>query len=68
VEEKQWKRSGKGSKKGGNLRKGQAAGDIDGTTMAEGSQTKHYSNFLSGVNDFFSTSKGGRWDGGPHDY
>ncbi|GJZ96707.1 reverse transcriptase domain-containing protein [Tanacetum coccineum] len=64
VEAKQWERSGKGNKKRGNLRKGQAVGDTDGTTMAEGSQTKDYSNFLSGVSNFFSASRGGRWDGG----
>ncbi|GKF84585.1 hypothetical protein Tco_0249483 [Tanacetum coccineum] len=34
VEAKQRKRSGKDNKKGGNLKKGQAAGDTDGTTMA----------------------------------
>ncbi|GKA74811.1 hypothetical protein Tco_0781113 [Tanacetum coccineum] len=54
----------KAVKKGGNLRKGQAVGNIDGTTMTKGSQTKDYSNFLSRVSDFFSTSRGGRWDGG----
>ncbi|GJY01794.1 hypothetical protein Tco_0359946 [Tanacetum coccineum] len=37
------------AKKGGNLKKGQNAGNTDGTTMAEGSQTKDYSNFLSRV-------------------
>ncbi|GKC58859.1 hypothetical protein Tco_1086457, partial [Tanacetum coccineum] len=58
------KRLDKGSKKGGNLRKGQVVGHIDGTTMAEGSQTKNYSNFLSGVSNFFSTSREGRWDRG----
>ncbi|GKB94695.1 hypothetical protein Tco_0980832 [Tanacetum coccineum] len=54
-EAKQWKRLGKGNKKGGNLKKGQAAGDTDGTTVAKGSQTKDYSNFLSGVSHFFPT-------------
>ncbi|GJR93348.1 hypothetical protein Tco_0265522 [Tanacetum coccineum] len=38
IEAKQWKRLGKGNKKGGNLRKGQAAGNNDGTTMAEGEE------------------------------
>ncbi|GKA23476.1 reverse transcriptase domain-containing protein [Tanacetum coccineum] len=60
VEAKQWKRSGKGNKKEGNLMKGQATGDTDGTIMAEGSQTKDYLNFLSRVSDFFSASRGGR--------
>ncbi|GKB28188.1 hypothetical protein Tco_0867589 [Tanacetum coccineum] len=64
IEAKQWERSDKGSKKGENLRKGQVAGHIDDATMAEGSQTKNYSNFLSGVSNFFSTSRGGGWDGG----
>nr|GEU72932.1 reverse transcriptase domain-containing protein [Tanacetum cinerariifolium] len=35
--------------KGGNPRKGKTAGNTDGTTMTEGSQTKDYSNFLSGI-------------------
>ncbi|GJW91314.1 hypothetical protein Tco_0168867 [Tanacetum coccineum] len=34
-----------------------------GTAMAEGSQTKDYSNFLSGVSDLIPTLRGGRWDG-----
>ncbi|GJU80758.1 reverse transcriptase domain-containing protein [Tanacetum coccineum] len=38
VEAKQWERSGKGSKKGGNLRKGQATGDTNDITMAEGEE------------------------------
>ncbi|GJU56667.1 reverse transcriptase domain-containing protein [Tanacetum coccineum] len=54
----------KGNKKGGNLRKGQTAGDTDGITMAEGSQTKDYSNFLFGVSNFFPTSRGRRQDRG----
>ncbi|GJR77370.1 reverse transcriptase domain-containing protein [Tanacetum coccineum] len=41
----------KASKKGGNLKKGQAAGNTDGITMTEGSQIKDYPNFLSGVSD-----------------
>nr|GEV69103.1 reverse transcriptase domain-containing protein [Tanacetum cinerariifolium] len=39
----------KGRKKGGNPKKGNTTGNTDGTTMAEGSQTKDYPNFLSGV-------------------
>ncbi|GJV26330.1 hypothetical protein Tco_1379025 [Tanacetum coccineum] len=52
--------------KGGNLRKGQAAGNTNGTTMAEGSQTKDYPNFFSGVSDLFSALREGGWDGGFH--
>ncbi|GJX38772.1 hypothetical protein Tco_0252075 [Tanacetum coccineum] len=37
------------SKKGGNLRELQVAGNINGTSMAEGSKTKNHSNFLLGV-------------------
>ncbi|GKA39727.1 reverse transcriptase domain-containing protein [Tanacetum coccineum] len=66
IEAKQWKRSSKGSKKGGNLREGQVAGDIDGTTMAKSSQTENYLNLLFEVSNFFSTSRGGRWDRGFH--
>nr|GFA12519.1 hypothetical protein [Tanacetum cinerariifolium] len=51
-----------------NLRKGQAAGDTDGATMAQGSQAEGYSNFLSRVSNFFFASRRGRWDGGSHDY
>nr|GEV78739.1 reverse transcriptase domain-containing protein [Tanacetum cinerariifolium] len=50
------------------LKARQAAGDTDGTTMVEGSQVEGYSNFLSRVSNFFSTTRGGRWDGGSHDY
>ncbi|GKC12606.1 hypothetical protein Tco_1009388 [Tanacetum coccineum] len=67
IEAKQWKGPGKGSKKGGNLRKGQAAGNIYSITMAEDSQTKDYPNFLSGVSDLFSALRGGGWDEGSHD-
>nr|GEV90440.1 reverse transcriptase domain-containing protein [Tanacetum cinerariifolium] len=49
IKAKQWKRPGKGSKKGGNLKKGNTTGNTDGTTMAKGSQTKDYPNFLSQV-------------------
>nr|GEX15965.1 reverse transcriptase domain-containing protein [Tanacetum cinerariifolium] len=35
IEATQWERPDKGSKKGGNLRKGQAAGNTDGTTMTK---------------------------------
>nr|GEW65836.1 reverse transcriptase domain-containing protein [Tanacetum cinerariifolium] len=65
---KQWERPGKGSKKGGNLRKGQAAGNPDGTTMAEGSQTKDYPNLLSRDSDLIPTPREGGWDGRPNDY
>ncbi|GJX56305.1 hypothetical protein Tco_0286202 [Tanacetum coccineum] len=61
---KQWERPGKGSKKRGNLRQGQAAGNPNGTTMAEGGQTKDYSNLLSRNSDFIPTPRGGGWDGG----
>ncbi|GJX90746.1 hypothetical protein Tco_0344072 [Tanacetum coccineum] len=49
--------------KRGNLKKGQAAGNTDGTTMAEGSQTKDYPNFLSKVSDLFSALRGDRTEG-----
>nr|GEU68496.1 reverse transcriptase domain-containing protein [Tanacetum cinerariifolium] len=45
IKAKQWKRSSKGSKKWGNLKKGKTVGNTDDTTMAKGSQTKDYSNF-----------------------
>nr|GEX14808.1 reverse transcriptase domain-containing protein [Tanacetum cinerariifolium] len=51
--------------KRGNFKKGQDAGNIDGTTMAEDSQTKNYPNFLSKVSDLFPTLWGGGWDEGP---
>ncbi|GJQ91138.1 reverse transcriptase domain-containing protein [Tanacetum coccineum] len=35
---KQWERSGKGSKKGGSLKKEQTIGNPDGTSMAEGEE------------------------------
>ncbi|GKF26461.1 hypothetical protein Tco_0082355, partial [Tanacetum coccineum] len=35
----------------------------DGTTMAEGIQTKDYSNFLSGISNILSALRGGGWDG-----
>ncbi|GKF36185.1 hypothetical protein Tco_0112943 [Tanacetum coccineum] len=65
---KQWERPGKDSKKGGNLRKGQAAGNLDGTAMAEGSQTKNHPNLLSRDIDFIPTPRGRGWDGGSYDY
>nr|GEX83031.1 reverse transcriptase domain-containing protein [Tanacetum cinerariifolium] len=43
----------KDNKKEGNLRKGQVAGNINGTTMAEDGKTKNYSNVLSRVSNFF---------------
>ncbi|GJU70784.1 reverse transcriptase domain-containing protein [Tanacetum coccineum] len=36
----QWERSGKGSKKRGNLMKGQATGNLDGAAMAEGEEDR----------------------------
>ncbi|GKF15044.1 hypothetical protein Tco_0056506, partial [Tanacetum coccineum] len=56
----------KATKKGGNLRKGQAADNPDGTTMAEDSQTKDYPNFLSGDSDLIPAPIGGGWDGGSY--
>ncbi|GJX80083.1 hypothetical protein Tco_0328232, partial [Tanacetum coccineum] len=44
--------------KGVNLRKGKTASNTDGTTLAEGSQTKDYSNFLSGVSNLFFALRG----------
>nr|GEU84087.1 reverse transcriptase domain-containing protein [Tanacetum cinerariifolium] len=52
IKPKQWQRPGK-AEKGGNLKKRKTTGNTDGTTMAEGSQTKDYSNFLSGIGNFF---------------
>nr|GEX96593.1 reverse transcriptase domain-containing protein [Tanacetum cinerariifolium] len=51
---KQWERPDKDSKNRGSLKKGQDAGNTDDTTMAEGSQTKDYPNFFSGVSNLFS--------------
>ncbi|GKD50328.1 hypothetical protein Tco_1279304 [Tanacetum coccineum] len=50
--------------KRGNLKKGETAGNPNGTAMAEGSQTKDYPNLLSGVNDLLPALRGGGWDGG----
>ncbi|GJW04268.1 reverse transcriptase domain-containing protein [Tanacetum coccineum] len=61
---KQWERSCKSGKKRGNLRKGQTAGNLDGTAMAEGSQIKDYPNLLSGFSDLLPALRGGGWDGG----
>ncbi|GJR24128.1 reverse transcriptase domain-containing protein [Tanacetum coccineum] len=52
----------KAAKKRGNLRKRQATGNLDGTAMAEGSQTKDYPNLLSGDGDLISPLRGGGWD------
>nr|GEW21490.1 reverse transcriptase domain-containing protein [Tanacetum cinerariifolium] len=41
--------------KRGNLKKGETAGNTDGKIMAEGSQTKNYSNFLSETSNLFSS-------------
>nr|GEX45205.1 hypothetical protein [Tanacetum cinerariifolium] len=49
IKTKQWKRPGEIDEKGGNLMKEKTAGNTNGTTMAEGIQTKDYSNFLSGI-------------------
>ncbi|GJV09679.1 hypothetical protein Tco_1351220 [Tanacetum coccineum] len=62
------KRSDKGSKKGGNLRQGQAAGNPNGTTMTEGSQIEDYPKLLSEDGDLIPTPTGGGWDGGSYDY
>nr|GEW36409.1 hypothetical protein [Tanacetum cinerariifolium] len=43
--------------KRGNLKKRQAAGNPDGTAMAEGSQTKDYPNFLFEVSDLIPTPR-----------
>nr|GEW44692.1 hypothetical protein [Tanacetum cinerariifolium] len=64
---KQRERPGESSKEGGNLKKGQAAGNPDGTAMAESSQTKDYPNFLSEDGDLIPP-RGGGWDGGSYDY
>nr|GEV60160.1 hypothetical protein [Tanacetum cinerariifolium] len=50
--------------KWGNFKKGQDAGNIDDTTMAEDSQTKNYPNFLSKVSYLFPALWGGGWDEG----
>ncbi|GKC22883.1 hypothetical protein Tco_1025033 [Tanacetum coccineum] len=49
-----------------NLRKGQAAGNPNGTTMAEGSQTKDYTNLFPRDSDLIPIPRGGGWDGGFH--
>nr|GEV58438.1 reverse transcriptase domain-containing protein [Tanacetum cinerariifolium] len=49
AEAKQWKRSGKSSQKGKNLRKGQATTDTNGTTMRKGDEehsTSAWMNFM----------------------
>ncbi|GJT75059.1 reverse transcriptase domain-containing protein [Tanacetum coccineum] len=51
-----------------NLLKRQATGNPDGTTMAEGSQTKDYPNLLSGDGNLIFPLRGGGWDGGSYDY
>ncbi|GKA52472.1 hypothetical protein Tco_0745787 [Tanacetum coccineum] len=68
IKAKQWERPDKDIKKGGNLRERQVVGNINGTTMAEDSKIENYSNFLSGVSNFFSTPRGRGWDGRSHDY
>nr|GFC70329.1 reverse transcriptase domain-containing protein [Tanacetum cinerariifolium]GFC76386.1 reverse transcriptase domain-containing protein [Tanacetum cinerariifolium] len=67
-ESKPWKRPGKDSKKGGNLRKRQTAGNINGAAMTKDSNEKNYSNFLPGINNFFPNSRGRGWDGRSHDH
>ncbi|GKA29316.1 hypothetical protein Tco_0715561 [Tanacetum coccineum] len=64
IKVEQWERPGKGSKKGGNLRKGQAAGNLDGVAMTEDSKAKDHPNFLSRFNDLIPIPRGGGWDGG----
>ncbi|GJX59445.1 hypothetical protein Tco_0290835 [Tanacetum coccineum] len=51
-----------------NLRKGQAARNPNGTTMAEGSQIKDYTNLFPKDSDLIPIPMGGGWDGGSHDY
>nr|GFA60331.1 reverse transcriptase domain-containing protein [Tanacetum cinerariifolium] len=60
---KQRERSGKDNKKGGNLRKRQTAGNIDGATMAKNSEAKDHSDFLPGINNLFPNHRGRRRDG-----
>nr|GEZ46963.1 reverse transcriptase domain-containing protein [Tanacetum cinerariifolium] len=48
---------GKDSKKGGNFRERQTAGNIDDATMAKDSKAKNYSNFLLGINNLFPNSR-----------
>nr|GEW52813.1 reverse transcriptase domain-containing protein [Tanacetum cinerariifolium] len=48
--------------KGENLRKGQATGNTNVATMAEGCQTKDHPNFLFGDSDLIPTPMGGGWD------
>nr|GEV62923.1 reverse transcriptase domain-containing protein [Tanacetum cinerariifolium] len=50
VKAKQWERSGKDSKEGGNLEKRQTAGNINDATMSKDSEAKDHSNFLPGTN------------------
>nr|GFB49623.1 hypothetical protein [Tanacetum cinerariifolium] len=50
--------------KTGNLKQRQAAGNPDGTDMAEGGQTKDYLNLLFENSDFISTPREGGYDGG----
>nr|GEX86301.1 reverse transcriptase domain-containing protein [Tanacetum cinerariifolium] len=47
IEENDLSRPWAKAAKGGNLKKGQAVGNTDGTAMAEGSQIKDYPNLLS---------------------
>nr|GFC30947.1 reverse transcriptase domain-containing protein [Tanacetum cinerariifolium] len=68
IKAKPQKRPGKDSKKIGNLRERQTAGNINGATMAKDSKAKDYSNFLLGISNFFPNSKGRRWDGMSHDH
>nr|GEU82496.1 reverse transcriptase domain-containing protein [Tanacetum cinerariifolium] len=63
IKAKPQKRSGKDSKKRGNLRERQTAGNINGATMAKDSKAKDYSNFLLGISNFFPNSRGIRRDG-----
>nr|GEX14645.1 hypothetical protein [Tanacetum cinerariifolium] len=52
-------------KEGRKLSKGQAAGNPDGTAMANGSQTKDHPNLLSRDSDLITTPRGGGWTEGP---
>nr|GEU61586.1 reverse transcriptase domain-containing protein [Tanacetum cinerariifolium] len=65
IKAKPWKRPGKDSKKGGNLKERQTAGNINGATMAKDSKAKNYSNFFPRINNFFPNSRGEDGTEGP---
>nr|GEX40425.1 reverse transcriptase domain-containing protein [Tanacetum cinerariifolium] len=68
VKAKQRERSGKDNKEGGNLRKRQTAGNIDGATMSKNSEAKDHSDFLPRISNFFPNPRGRRRDGRSHDH